>query len=433
MKIKKKLKIFLNSLFYFSYIDRNIINLIIPLINISNKRVKDKLNDIIIDISNFDITFSLNIFSKDEILFLLENCILICSFDGLTSNELLEINKVFRKYDISEDEITNLCLVINQELNIVDVQSRISLLINFVNGYIFYIQNGYTPYEAYVSMRLLFYITNTRFNNIVALINSYISNKYFFENEIHSEFFGILSKDKIKKISEELYINGYYLLGYINENEIEKIKKILLSSSFKYRNNNDVIKDIETNDYINQEIIKKILFDDVLIAISQNYIGSIPVLEGPISWITYYKNGIPFSDAAQLFHCDMDRLRQLKLFIMITDVDSESGPHVFVKNSHKKLPFSLLRDGRYSDQEVYSQYNKNDIIEFCLKKGAVLLEDTRGLHKGMEIKNKSKNRIIFQICYSMNLFGQNYDKFNLKIENCILKYKESCKSFRFFS
>ena len=44
------------------------------------------------------------------------------------------------------------------------------------------------------------------------------------------------------------------------------------------------------------------------------------------------------SEAAQMFHFDLDRIKWLKFFIYLTDVKINSGPHVYVSGTHK--PFS---------------------------------------------------------------------------------------------
>ena len=58
------------------------------------------------------------------------------------------------------------------------------------------------------------------------------------------------------------------------------------------------------------------------------------------------------SEAAQLFHFDMDRIRFLKVFIYLTDVGTENGPHVYVRGSHRSKPPAFFRDRRFSDAEV---------------------------------------------------------------------------------
>jgi hypothetical protein len=118
----------------------------------------------------------------------------------------------------------------------------------------------------------------------------------------------------------------------------------------------------------------------------------------------------PDKQAAQFWHFDMDRIKWLKFFIYLTDVDSDSGPHSFVEGSHRRggIPDGLLQKGysRLTDMEVETQYQKNRFIEFAAPRGTILAEDTRGLHKGKHVFKG--DRLMLQIQYSNSLFGGEY-------------------------
>jgi ectoine hydroxylase-related dioxygenase (phytanoyl-CoA dioxygenase family) len=106
----------------------------------------------------------------------------------------------------------------------------------------------------------------------------------------------------------------------------------------------------------------------------------------------------------------MDRIRWLKFFIYLTDVDTDNGPHSFIAGSHRTggIPPSLLRKGyvRLTDGEVREQYPAEDFIEFTGARGTVLAEDTRGLHKGKHVARG--DRLVLQLQFSNSLFGGYY-------------------------
>ena len=68
----------------------------------------------------------------------------------------------------------------------------------------------------------------------------------------------------------------------------------------------------------------------------------------------------------------------------------------------------MLRKGysRLTDREVYDHFGKSAEREFVGRRGTVIFEDTRGLHKGKHAE--SGDRLIFQMQYSNSKFGTYY-------------------------
>ena len=117
------------------------------------------------------------------------------------------------------------------------------------------------------------------------------------------------------------------------------------------------------------------------------------------------------SEAAQLYHFDMDRFKFIKFFFYLTDVDSSNGPHCYIRGSHKWLPDRLWKDGRIQDAEIFENFHKQDIVEITGKKGTIIAVDTRGLHKGKVLEKGE--RLIFQVEYANSLFGAEYNTIDL--------------------
>jgi len=118
----------------------------------------------------------------------------------------------------------------------------------------------------------------------------------------------------------------------------------------------------------------------------------------------------------------------MKFFFYITDVTSETGPHCFVKGSQGRLPKEINRDGRFEDKIIEQIYGKENMLEICGKKGSIIAVDTRGFHKGKDLLNGK--RLLFQIQFTNNLFGQSYDSIDSKIIsskhlNSIERFKHS--------
>lgn len=168
--------------------------------------------------------------------------------------------------------------------------------------------------------------------------------------------------------------------------------------------------DFETQDLLANGDVQDIVADLSLVAIAQDYLGARPLLDVVSMWWHTDFLDHPDSNAAQFFHFDMDRPKWIKVFIFLTDVTATSGPHTFVAGSHRTgaIPQALLDKGqvRLSDDDVGRAYAPEKIIEFRVPRGTVMLEDTRGLHKGKHVE--SGDRLVLQFQFSNSLFGMAY-------------------------
>ena len=110
---------------------------------------------------------------------------------------------------------------------------------------------------------------------------------------------------------------------------------------------------------------------------------------------------------AQLFHQDRDRLSSLKFFIHLTDVEPDTGPHVYIRGFHADVPWSLQGDGRKSDEAVKAAGLWNNVHEITAPAGTLLAVDSIGLHKGKT--PISSDRLALENEYATSLFGVHYE------------------------
>tara|TARA_B100001123_G_C15327202_1_gene1029943 strand:+ start:1651 stop:2463 length:813 start_codon:yes stop_codon:yes gene_type:complete len=87
---------------------------------------------------------------------------------------------------------------------------------------------------------------------------------------------------------------------------------------------------------------------------------------------------------SQVFHRDYDDIKLIKLFYYLTDVSENNGPFQFIKKSHQH-PWHIP----YENQEKTNNYlsNSKQIYSCTGKKGAIILADTNGFHRGLELKD----------------------------------------------
>jgi hypothetical protein len=115
---------------------------------------------------------------------------------------------------------------------------------------------------------------------------------------------------------------------------------------------------------------------------------------------------------AQYFHWDNDFKKFLKLYVYLTDVDIDSGPHVFAEKSHryKKKEHRLCR--LFKDDDIYKSYKK--VKEFTGKAGSAFFVDSYGLHKANPPKKKSRIMLNVHFGSGKILYSPNDLILNLK-------------------
>jgi hypothetical protein len=101
--------------------------------------------------------------------------------------------------------------------------------------------------------------------------------------------------------------------------------------------------------------------------------------------------------AVQRYHRDPDDWRFLKLFVYLTDVDLDAGPHVFVKGSH--LTAARLRARPYTGQDIDLLHGAGAALPVTGPAGTSFLADTYGIHRGMVPIRRA--RLILQAQYSL--------------------------------
>lgn len=304
---------------------------------------------------------------------------------------------------------------------------------------------GNTPAISYSGFRRMFYLSNGMFNDFLSrgLSFTFPFNK---QEYVSSKLLGRFDESKLSTIVSSIEQNGYYVFDEIAPTEIvTKLEAFarnvkceltpknanVTSAIFK---EDDLIATkyaVTEQSLIEQSFIQDLIVDDGLVEIAGRYINAAPINDLiSMWWSTNYSNKAS-TEAAQLFHFDMDRVKFLKFFIYLSDVTPTTGPHIYVKGSHRSLPKTLRRDGRFSDQEIKAHYNDEEIIEIVGRKGTIVAVDTRGLHKGKPLLEGY--RLIFQIEYANSTFGMDYGYINLKEENCsdLIKQKR-IQNKRFF-
>jgi hypothetical protein len=218
-----------------------------------------------------------------------------------------------------------------------------------------------------------------------------------------------LTSDEVEHVSN-LNKLGWSSLGtVISPCEVENLKIKLnnfpLEDRFRPNMGHFSLENVPSDSHVASYVIDdwnqfpeiiNIANSDKLLRIAGSYLGCMPTISNLQLWWSFPGHGE--AEQAENFHRDVDDWKFLKLFIYLTDVDDDSGPHVYVQKSCKHNRTLPIR--RYSDIEIEELFGKQNILPMLARKGEGLLEDTFGFHKGQLAK--TKRRLLLQVQYSIN-------------------------------
>ncbi len=283
-----------------------------------------------------------------------------------------------------------------------------------------YLLTGKTPARAYQALIYFFCKTQGKSNVVLTQLISYFRPWTPPQQDISSNI-GRLSSAQLNQITQQLDSEGYCILDFtLNEKWIEELYQFSLQAPCVIRGQSNEVYfepgspkgiryDYSPKTLVQSDAVLRLARDPILNAIAGSYLRAQPILDTVEMWWNTDYSTSPDVEAAQFFHFDMDRIKWLKFFFYLTDVDANSGPHSFVSQTQREggIPRELLSLGytRLTDEQVLQYFSRERLIEFVGKKGTIIAEDTRGLHKGKHVKKGQ--RLVFQVQFTNSNFGAN--------------------------
>lgn len=296
-------------------------------------------------------------------------------------------------------------------------------------GYVFFLLTGKNTERGYQALVYLFCHTGGRVNALLARID-----KIWVRPLVGVQGVGVLGNATEMQTQgvDQLRKRGYFVKqAAIPEKTCDRLMAFALTTPAIVRpmdgekkSSTDHMElvnidrppavryDYRVSDLLANPDVQDLLADPSLLALAESYLGSAPRLDVLSMWWHTNFHDQPDSEAAQLYHFDIDRPRWLKVFIYLTDVNLENGPHSFIEGTHRidAIPAKFLQRGyvRLTDDEVLREYGSGREIVFSAPRGSIIAEDTIGLHKGGVVRGGA--RLLLQLQFSSSLFGATYPK-----------------------
>ena len=275
--------------------------------------------------------------------------------------------------------------------------------------------------SSYQIMRTLYRLTNGIITNAICYFLSGL--KYNNSNNLKNIYKNLenINSNEIEMLSGEISkmrVFDQRKINFYNNNDVEKKVE---NYTYKYDqlSKTDIVRiDVLKSDLLSNKIVAKFVLNEKWINAARKILNVEPNLIDVTSWYTLpYKNQIDLTKyGAQIWHRDVDKLRDIKIFIYLSDVnDSDDGPFEILVNSHK----STVRYIKYVNNNnfrIFDENIKKDLFykkhAFIGKKGNNFIVDTRCLHRGGIVKEKPRH--VLELYFSNSIFGKHeyYNNFS---------------------
>lgn len=280
-----------------------------------------------------------------------------------------------------------------------------------ISSKIIYNKTGVTPDSLQQLLVDNYSKTNGLFQDVLHNLFHNDSKTNLIKTSISSEIFGSVSNNDINSIVSTISNEGYVILPkLISIDKINRIKEWSYNIKYNVVDNNEKRFFLDKVDFQNpnlvtanaleddlkiNEDINSLIFDPLILEIISRYLGiEKPSLIHLCMWWTFKTNNlIGSSEAAQLYHYDLDHIKWLKVFIYLTDVGNNDGPHVYIPKSHisGNKNYKLLERGysRVNDDEMLI-FQKTEPKRVLGPAGSIIIGDTKCFHKGSPVIANSR-------------------------------------------
>jgi hypothetical protein len=188
----------------------------------------------------------------------------------------------------------------------------------------------------------------------------------------------------VEKTAEEIRANGYSPSLRVPDAVVDEIMAYCKTLSDK-----------ELNDHRDAHLlcpaIARVCYDERMVAVARAYLGVEPILFRTAAWVRFPFKGEP------VFHFDAADIKDLLVFIYLSDVDEESMPHAVIPGTHNNKTLQQTMNRALPDEEAKRNYGAR-IKVVVGPRGTGFFEDTTCYHKRM---GGTKTRYSLNLIYTL--------------------------------
>lgn len=162
----------------------------------------------------------------------------------------------------------------------------------------------------------------------------------------------------------------------------------------------------DQNPLCQHPLFQTLAFDPYLLSVVAEYLGCQPIHVQTHAWFSLpcSTQRSQLSSSAQMYHQDKEFIKFVKVFIYLSDVGPEQGPHCYIQGSHldelhrQGVPFST----RVTDADIGRYYDRSRQRTLTGPAGLIAFGDTSATHKGTPVLHG--HRLLLQLEYAASLF-----------------------------
>jgi hypothetical protein len=152
--------------------------------------------------------------------------------------------------------------------------------------------------------------------------------------------------------------------------------------------------------HLDSPLLRLALRPDVIAAIS-SYLGMVPVIAHLN--VYYSASGTGEARSSQLFHCDADATRQIKIFVHCSSVGASNGPLTLLEASTSRDVRARVGyhfGGKLKDKRLANLVDRKDHRPIVGPPGTVCFADTtQCFHFGSRVEHDTGPRVVAMIQY----------------------------------
>ena len=229
-----------------------------------------------------------------------------------------------------------------------------------------------------------------RFKTVYLFIYSLFVPKYKYNTATPSIISGHNKRDVLKSLREDgIYNFGKVFTDAEVQNIIDKLKdkrcyygyNPTVSPFYKSEAPTDVnTANYFADDYMGEELFLRLLYDEKLLDIFQDFFGCQPVIyDVSLYWSLL---GRATSKDAQVYHRDGGDVKLLAIALYLTDVNSQDdGAYCYMKKSATSNKI-LEHSKRHTDEEIHKTFGKENEVVVTGPRGTLVVTDNLGFHRG---------------------------------------------------
>ena len=227
------------------------------------------------------------------------------------------------------------------------------------------------------------------------------SKKYFFSNIVQNNSYCNQLREQgttAPFTMESIEKNKEIFIDYFKKQKIFNDKNPQETFFVEKKPEDLEVGYFENSTTANCPYIFDIANDQFLVKTLSTYFGCPYKIDYITAWWSFKNKLKTPNEKTQYFHRDLDNFNFIKLFLYLTDVDELSGPHQYIKYTHKN-DLGLKISTKVVDLNNIQKNISKDIHTFQGKAGSVVLENTLGLHRAKKPENK--DRLMIAMAFSL--------------------------------